>query len=149
MSITFTEVRTIEATPERVYAVLTDLAGYAAWNPWIVRAAGEVREGAVISVDVVLKGKAQTYNHRILKTRPGEEFVWCDMGWFTVLAYGYRQRLLSPWGNGGCRYEVNLPISGPLAGLVNAQYGSTLRDGLRREADALKAHCEGAGRTVS
>lgn len=36
----------IDTTPERVWAVLTDLESYQQWNPFIVSAAGEVTVGA-------------------------------------------------------------------------------------------------------
>lgn len=40
----------IDAPVERVWRVLTDFAGYQQWNRFILSIAGEMREGARLSV---------------------------------------------------------------------------------------------------
>ena len=42
----------IDATPERVWEVLTDLPAYAEWNPFVTQADGAVVEGGRLSVSV-------------------------------------------------------------------------------------------------
>ncbi|MGY1796722.1 SRPBCC family protein [Geodermatophilus sp. SYSU D00525] len=49
------ELRTsvdIDATPERVWRVLTDLPAYAEWNPFVTAADGDVVAGGRLSVRV-------------------------------------------------------------------------------------------------
>ena len=46
--VVHTEIE-IPAPPAEVWAVLSDAAGYAEWNPVIVRVEGEYREGASLS----------------------------------------------------------------------------------------------------
>ena len=52
----FTEIF-IEATPEEVWAVITDAPAYADWNPVIVKAEGDYEMGAKINNLVVEKDK--------------------------------------------------------------------------------------------
>src|ERR1700690_875048 len=46
----------IRASPERVWAVLTDFASYSAWNPFIKAISGELRTGAQLAVRIAPSG---------------------------------------------------------------------------------------------
>lgn len=54
----------IDAPPEKVWAVLTDLAAYPVWNPFIVRAAGELREGQRLRITQGFEGLARAVKER-------------------------------------------------------------------------------------
>ena len=58
------ELRTaieINASADTVWAILTDLSQFAAWNPFMPEAEGEVREGARLKVRIAPPGgKAST-----------------------------------------------------------------------------------------
>ena len=49
----------IEASPEQVWAVLTDFARYSEWNPFLVRAAGVPDQGQRLSVRLAPPGGRQ------------------------------------------------------------------------------------------
>jgi hypothetical protein len=132
----------IEAPAGTVFEVITDLPRYAEWNPWIVKAAGTPTEGATIQVRSLVGGRIMKVDHRILRSKPDAEFRWCDLGWFTRLAYGERARGLEPRGEGKVAYRVELTITGPFSSLVKAVLGRSLAHGLKAETDALKVRAE-------
>lgn len=67
----------ISATPERVWAVLADLAAYPQWNPFIRSASGELAEGARLNLRLVpAGGRAMTFRPTVLAVRPAELLRW-------------------------------------------------------------------------
>jgi hypothetical protein len=67
----------IAATPERVWAVLADLAAYPEWNPFIRSASGKLAEGARLTLRMApAGGRAMTFRPTVLAARPGELLRW-------------------------------------------------------------------------
>ncbi|WP_142458491.1 SRPBCC domain-containing protein [Geodermatophilus aquaeductus] len=67
----------IAAPPERVWADLTDLRAYPEWNPFIVRAEGDVVRGARLSLRMQpVGGRALTLRPRLLAADPPRELRW-------------------------------------------------------------------------
>ena len=58
----------IQATPERVWQVLTDLASFPDWNPFIRAAQGDLREGARLKIRIPPPGgMAMTFKPTVIK----------------------------------------------------------------------------------
>ena len=67
----------IAATPDRVWAVLADLAAYPEWNPFIRSASGRLAEGARLTVRLTpAGGRAMTFRPTVLAAEPGEQLRW-------------------------------------------------------------------------
>jgi hypothetical protein len=139
----------IDAPAGTVFDVITDLPRYAEWNPWILKAVGTPSEGATIRVRSLVGGRLMRVDHRILRSKPDTEFRWCDLGWFTRLAYGERARWLEPRGEGKVSYRVELTITGVLAPVVKAVLGRSLAWGLEAETRELKQRAETLAARVS
>lgn len=80
MSIFRAEMSTvieINATPARVWEVLTDLGAYGQWNPMIVRAEGTLQQGKRLKIRFAPKGsRAYTFFPKLLVVDPPRELRW-------------------------------------------------------------------------
>jgi len=132
----------IDTPATTVFEIITDFDGYQRWNPWIIRAAGGSKEGDLVRVTSLVGGKPMKVRHRVLSHRPGREFRWCDLGWFTVFAFGQRARFLEPVTGGRVAYRCELKITGVASWLVEQQLRSSLQGGLDAETAALKERAE-------
>lgn len=70
------EVR-IRAQPAEVWAVVADIEKYEEWNPFFIKAVGELRvdEKLEVTMQPVGKGK-QTFKPRVLVVDEGKQLVW-------------------------------------------------------------------------
>jgi uncharacterized protein YndB with AHSA1/START domain len=142
-SVVFRAQAVIQARAEQVWHALVDLPGYPAWNPWLVRAEGEVRVGGVVWAQVRLGAKQLRAKHRVLVAERPVRLCWRDAGLSTIFVYGQRLRVLTEEADGRVRLEQELLLEGPLQGLVVRMYGESLRAGLEAETQALKRFVEG------
>lgn len=143
-SIVLREEAVIAATPERVWAVLVDLPGYSAWNPWLVRADGEAKPGAVVRADVVLGADRRRAEHVVLTVEPHTRFCWRDAGWTTAFVYGQRCRWLTPRPDGTVLFRQELLLEGTSKRTALRRYGPALRAGMAAETAALRERAERA-----
>jgi hypothetical protein len=67
----------IDAAPEQVWEVLTDLAAYPAWNPFIVRATGVVEPGRRLTLTMQpVGGRAMTLRPRVAHVDAPRQLRW-------------------------------------------------------------------------
>ena len=67
----------IDATPETVWSLLTDLDHYAEWNPFIVEASGDVAVGNRLTNRMQPPGgKAMTIKPAVTAVEPAQTFEW-------------------------------------------------------------------------
>jgi hypothetical protein len=74
------ELRTaidIQATPERVWEILTDFPAYPKWNPFIQSIEGAAAPGSKLEVRIAPPGgKARTFKPTVLAATPRRELRW-------------------------------------------------------------------------
>ena len=90
----------IAATPERVWAVLTDFAGYRAWNPVFCEASGELALGNQLTLTTIQprNDRTMTVKVKVVAVKPAAELGWQSRMY--GLASSKRSFLLSPDGSG-------------------------------------------------
>ncbi|MDQ3036100.1 MAG: SRPBCC domain-containing protein [Myxococcota bacterium] len=135
----------IDAPPDRVWAILVDLASYAEWNPFTPRIDASLRPGQPVVLHVAMKpGKELlvqtetcTVNDPVLR-----ELGWgMTMGPAFVLRAQRIQRLTS-LPSGGTRYWTGDSFAGLLTPLVMSLYRSDIQRGFDAVARGLKERAE-------
>lgn len=67
----------ISASPEQIWAVLSDLAAYREWNPFIVEAEGQTEVGKRLTLRMQpVGGKVATFRPTVLASQAGRELRW-------------------------------------------------------------------------
>jgi hypothetical protein len=104
----------IDAPPETVWTVLTDLGRYPEWNPLFREASGEVAVGNRITLRSVhpANGRLMTVRPKITVADPGAELRWVSS--LPGIISGEHRFTLAPAG-GGTRLEQAETFRGLLA----------------------------------
>jgi uncharacterized protein YndB with AHSA1/START domain len=67
----------IKASAERVWQVLTNIAAFPQWNPFIRMVTGEIRTGQRLEMHMQPSGaRAMTFRPKVLKVEPNRELRW-------------------------------------------------------------------------
>jgi hypothetical protein len=130
----------IDASPEAVWAVLTDGAGWTSWDSAVARFEGTIAPGAKVTVyPAVNPGRG--FAVKVVEFAPSQGMTWrggMPLGLFT----GTRTYRLTP-GAGGVRFEMREEYTGPLAGLIFKSIPD-LGPSFERFANGLKRQVEGS-----
>jgi hypothetical protein len=136
------ELRTeidIEAPPDAVWAVLTDLAGYGEWNPFITRAEGSVAVGQRLTLRMQpTGGRALTIRPHVTEVQAGAVFEWLGHLGVPGVFDGRHRFELTPSGAGtrlvqgeSFRGLLVRPLRGSLDGGTRAGF-EAMNEALRR-----------------
>jgi len=133
----------IDAPAERVWEVVSDLASYPEWNPFVVSCRSTLAPGDPIAMRVRIFAQfAQPQREVILEHEPGR---WLCYGLapsrLGALA-SRRSHEVTPVDAARTRYVSHFELSGWLAPLVKWLLGSRLRAGFGGMSAALAARSE-------
>jgi uncharacterized protein YndB with AHSA1/START domain len=133
----------IAASPERVWAVLTDGAAYQQWNPEITGIDGPIAVGARITAQVRLgNGAVRSVSQRVVALEAPTRMEWVG-GLPLGLFVGRRTFTVTPV-SGGVEFRMHLHMSGPLSGMILKSVGDRQPEidqfsaALKRRAEALQ-----------
>jgi hypothetical protein len=111
------EIRTqieIDAAPEQVWKVLTDFDAYEQWNPFIVSAKGDAREGATLTNKLKSDGEVTTFEPTVLVAKRGRELRWIGRFGVPGIGDGEHYFRLEDAGNGRTRLVQGETFTGVL-----------------------------------
>lgn len=133
----------IDASPERVWAVVTDFAAYPEWNPFIRSISGELHEGAKLEVRIEPPGaRATTFKPTVRAVEANRELRWLGR-LLPGLFDGEHSLRIEPLDGGRSRFVQSERFTGLLVGLVKGTLAKT-EVGFEQMNAALKARVEQA-----
>jgi hypothetical protein len=133
---------TIKASPEAIWAILTDAPGYSEWDSGIVRVEGRIMPGEKIKViSKVNPGRA--FPVKVTEFEPGQRMTWSG-GMPLGLFKGVRTFVLSPQGDGATTLNLREEYTGPLLPMIWRTIPD-LGPSFEQFVTGLKRRAEGAG----
>ncbi|GIH78415.1 SRPBCC domain-containing protein [Planobispora longispora] len=136
----------IDASPEKVWQVLTDFAAYPQWNPFIVSAQGEPSVGATLTNRLAGNGGEMTFTPTVLAATPGRELRWLGRFVMPGVVDGEHYFLIEDLGGGRSRLIQGETFTGALVPFAGKALD--VADGFAAMNAALKARAEQAEKMV-
>jgi hypothetical protein len=133
----------IQASPERVWEVLTDFAAYSRWNPFMVQATGQAVPGNRLELRMRPPGRrATTFRPKVLEAEPPRRLRWLGRLFVPGLFDGEHRFTIEPAGPGRVRVIQHETFRGLLAPLLLAFIAEPTLEGFRQMNQALRARAE-------
>jgi hypothetical protein len=143
MKILETEIQ-ISASPEKVWAILTDLQKYSEWNPFIKKAQGRTEIGEKLEVSIAPPdGKEMIFKPTVKSIIVNKEFSWLGRFLFPGIFDGEHIFIIEPKDD-GCLLIQKENFSGLLVPLLWNGLDKDTRAGFELMNKSLKERAENA-----
>jgi hypothetical protein len=140
--LSYETTTTIAATPDAIWAILTDAPRYSRWDSGIEQVEGTIAPGEMITLHTeVQPGRA--YQVKVGDVEPTRHMTWTG-GMPLGLFKGMRSFSLTPAENGATRFDMREDFTGPLLPLIGRSMPD-LAPSFERFATGLKAEAERSG----
>jgi uncharacterized protein YndB with AHSA1/START domain len=133
----------IDAAPERVWSVMTDVERWPVWTPSVRRVERLEAEafGVGSRARLWLNGAAGGSTWVVTAYERPRSFTWRSRVMPGVVSVADHE--ITP-DEGGCSVMLRVTFSGPLAGVAGLVLASVSRRNMEMEAEGLKRESEGA-----
>jgi hypothetical protein len=107
---------TIKASPDAIWAILTNAAAYPEWDPGVDRVEGRIAAGEKITA-FTKASPGRAFPVTITEFVTGRKMVWSS-GMPLGLFKGVRTFTLTPQGNGATQFTLREVFTGPLLSVI-------------------------------
>ncbi|SFD85614.1 SRPBCC domain-containing protein [Thermophagus xiamenensis] len=135
----------INATPEKIWGILTSFGEYPWWNPFITLIQGTVEVGNKITVRIEPpESKAMIFKPRVLTYIPNKKLQWLGHLLIAGIFDGEHTFELDDQGNGSTIFKHSEIFKGILVPLLKNQLDNNTRRGFEEMNKKLKELAEKA-----
>jgi len=139
---TFETKTSIRATPQAIWALLTDAPGYTRWNTTVDRVDGHIALGQKITVHAKIS-PGQAFPVKVAELTAPERMVWRGGMPLGFLFKGERTFTLTPQSDGSVELSMREVFSGWFAPMITRSIPD-LQPAFEEFAAALKKRAESA-----
>ena len=132
----------INAPIEKVWAVLTDLHAYSAWNPFICKVEGNLQLDSPLTVTVQPAGQKPMSFRSKIDSLGEYEFSWLGGVGIPGIFKGLHRFKLEKNANNQVKFIHSERFSGILHWPILYMIGKSTREGFVNMNQALKERCE-------
>lgn len=133
----------IQATPEKVWGVLTDFDQYPQWNPFIKSITGNVAVGNTIKARIETPGASgMTFKPTVIVYAEAKEFRWIGHLFIKGLFDGEHSFRLIDNKDGSTTFIQSEQFEGILVPLFNKMLDTNTVEGFRQMNEKLKQEAE-------
>jgi hypothetical protein len=133
----------INATPEKVWTILTNFDNYPNWNPFIKSIKGEVKVGRKITARIEPpEAKGMTFKPRVLVLETNKELRWLGHLLFAGLFDGEHKFEIIDNGNGTTTFKQSEKLKGILVPFFKKQIDNNTKRGFEAMNVKLKELAE-------
>ncbi|MCX6180342.1 MAG: SRPBCC domain-containing protein [Bacteroidetes bacterium] len=134
---------TINAAPEKVWAILSNFKNYPAWNTFITSITGDVKVGNKITARIEPpEASAMTFKPTVLSFETNKEFKWLGHLLFPGLFDGEHKFELIANSNGTTTLIQSEKFKGILVPLFKKQLNNNTKNGFEAMNKKLKELAE-------
>lgn len=133
----------INATPEKVWSVLTNFDNYPNWNPFLKSIKGEVKVGNNITVTIQqTEAKETTFMPKVLTFKANQELSWLGRLLIAGIFDGEHKFELTDNRNGTTTFRQSEKFKGILVPLFEKQLDNNTKKGFEAMNKKLKELAE-------
>jgi hypothetical protein len=127
-----------------IWAMVSDIDGWPAWNPLYPKAKGEVGFDAELELEVALPGeKPRLIRPKIIDWTPNEQIIW-KLSMLGGLIRTTRFIEIETLDNGYCIFSNGEFFEGPLMRLIGKKTQKSIKAGFRAFGETVRDRAEAA-----
>jgi hypothetical protein len=143
MSFVLDDQVDVDASPDLVWEVLTDLPRYGEWNPFVVECQSTLEPGDPIEMKVqIFKAFAQPQRETIFEHEPGKRICYGLAPQPLGSIASHRCHVVEALPDGRARYVSQFRLDGWLAPLTQGLLGARLARGFSNMTEAVSQRAE-------